>query len=293
MSRNAFVPMTWITSDLNGEALRTLILISTFANAKTGECHPSNALLSKSLGKSMRSIQLAIQELKSAGLISIVDFNGKKRTIRIESPEWFDRPTRKTASSHEENLHGRHERNLRYTHEENLHGRGEENLHGRHEGNLRPPIRTHPINTPIEHNSNGGAFSQESKRAEKAIAAAGQNLEPFESGLPATMPAVRNGIAPFRNRTVEIVSTKFKPETAARMVEVLDTESDQFKTKVTQEQADAGFVDWVLMRAESAKRPIGMAMHLLKTAWREDWVDPQAAEDARLEEMADMIRSLK
>ena len=73
MSRNAFVPMTWITSDLSGEALRTLILLSTFADGNTGECHPSNALLAKTLGKSARSIQLTIQELKTAGLISIVE----------------------------------------------------------------------------------------------------------------------------------------------------------------------------------------------------------------------------
>ena len=50
---------------------------------------------------------------------------------------------------------------------------------------------------------------------------------------------------------------------------------------MTQEQADAGFPDWILDEAKRNKTPGRLAFHLLKTAWREGWIDPKAEEAAK------------
>lgn len=65
------------------------------------------------------------------------------------------------------------------------------------------------------------------------------------------------------------------------MLEVLGTDCEQFARKVTQEQADAGFPDWILGEAARNKTPARLAFHLLKTAWRDGWIDPKAEEEAK------------
>ena len=273
MSRNAFVPMAWITSDLNGEALRTLILISTYADASTGKCWPSNSELAKVCRKTERAIRNDIHSLVESGMISIVDFNGRRRVIRIESPEWFDRRT--------QNHRERAEEKLPVCPEEKLPSRVEEKLPVCPEEKRHPLIRTHPINTPNEHGSSSGGFSEESKPPETATTTTTRNLEPFESGNPSELPNVRNAVEPFRPRLVELKPTEFKPETRDRMMTVLGIDAEQFARKVTQEQADAGFVDWIMGECKRNKTPGRLAFHLLKTAWREGWIDPKAEEEAK------------
>lgn len=95
MSRNAFVPLEWLTAPIGGEALRTLILISTYADNKTGECWPTNRVLLSVLQKDERNLQRDLKQLVDAGLISIQDGQGKNRRFRIESPCWFDKPEKK------------------------------------------------------------------------------------------------------------------------------------------------------------------------------------------------------
>jgi hypothetical protein len=174
MSRNAFVPMSWITSDLNGEALRTLILLSTYADNKTGECWPTNSELAKACRKSERSIRNDIHSLVESGMISIVDFNGRRRKIRIESTDWFSRPGRNDRARVEENLPVCMEENLPPRPEENLPPRKprveeklpcrvEENLPVCVEEKLPPLIRTHPFNSPNELREEERSVSEESK----------------------------------------------------------------------------------------------------------------------------------
>ena len=166
-------------------------------------------------------------------------------------------------------------------HEENLHPNHEENLHGNHEENLHGPNKNTIRNTPIEHSSGEESVSEESKPTPPATTTTTQNLEPFESGNPAPLPNVRNAVEPFRPRLVELRPTQFKPETRDRIMAVLGHDAEQFARKITQEQADAGFPDWILDEAKKNKTPARLAFHLLKTAWRPGWVSPKAEEEAK------------
>lgn len=289
MPCNAFVPVAWVTSALNGEALRLLILISSYADAQTGECWPNNATLSEALNKTPRAIQISLRELQTAGFISMVEPASRRRKIRIESPEWYDKPRRKPS---------------RFNHEGNLHGSAVEprrkpspnhegNLHPNHEGNLHPPNKNTPIEHTQEHNG-GESFAQESKPERKSpAAAAAGNLEPFESGLPAELPVVRNGFARQRTRAVEIVPTQFRSEQRQRMVELFGIESNEFARLVSQQMADSGFLEWVLAKSETAKNPIALAVTLIKRAWREGWTNPNAANDAEYAELVEFMKELQ
>lgn len=289
MPRNAFVPMSWIVSELNGEALRTLILISTHANGETGKCNVRNNRLASMLGKTDRSVRNDIAEIVKAGFISIENGNSRERILTIESPEWFHRPGRKTSglerANPEEKLPGQPGRKTSAHPEEKLPGNPEEKLPG--------PI----MNTILEHNSqhNGGdrGVAQESKPDRKSPAAAAGNLEPFESGLAAELPAVRNGYQRPAKSRIEIVPTQFRTEQRQRMAEVLGIESDEFARLVSQEMADSGFLEWVLKRAETAKKPIALAVTLLKRAWRDNWTNPEAAEDAQYAELVEFMRDFQ
>lgn len=289
MARNAFVPMAWITSDINGEALRLLILISTYADATSGECWPNNATMAEVLGKSQRSIQMSLQELKSAGLISMTDAVGRRRRIRIESPEWYDKPRRKPSGlNNEENLHGLNgepRRKPSPNHEENLHPNHEENLHG--------PNKNTPIEHTQEHNSGSGSVLEESKPTQNATTTTTKNLEPFEAGIGTELPAIRSAVEPFRPRLVELRPTEFKPETRDRIMAILGHDAEQFARKITQEQADAGFPDWILDEAKRNKTPGRLAFHLLKTAWRPGWMNPKAEEEAKRAARRERLRALK
>ena len=65
------------------------------------------------------------------------------------------------------------------------------------------------------------------------------------------------------------------------MTAVLGRDADLIARKITQEQADSGFVDWILEKCGKAKNPAGYATKLLQTAWRDDWIDPKADEEAK------------
>lgn len=159
MSRNAFVPMEWLTAPIGGEALRTLIAISFFADAQTGECWPTNAKLQAVLGKTERNIQKDIKQIVQAGLISIREGQGKNRRFRIESPEWFDRPRRKTRHESDANpVEKRHpstpsksdgvQKSTPSKNDTLTPSKSDGVTPSQNDGVL---IRTHPINTPIEH----------------------------------------------------------------------------------------------------------------------------------------------
>lgn len=312
MLRAAFVPMEWVFSGLSGEALRTLILISSYADRSTGECWPSNRQLANVLGKSERQVRRAISEIEKEGLLFVDQGDGKNRKFRIVSEEWFAKSAPKRSHNPDTKRPGCDTE----TRTENDRDQAPQPGHkvtgmngatrtqsDRQPGHFmtgnpdtkRPGPNKKDIQEHIQESSSSKreSFSEESEPVEKSAAAAGTNLEPFESGTPGRLPAVRNGVAPFRPRIAEIVPTKLRPETVDRIADVLGQDGDQFARKITQEQADAGFPEWVLSKAEGGKSPIGFAMHLLKTAWRDGWVNPQTAEDARLEEMAEAMRNLK
>lgn len=304
MARNAFVPMVWITSDINGEALRTLIAISFYADAKTGECWPNNAKLIALLGKTERTIQRDVKALVDAGLISIHDGGGKYRRFRIESPEWYDRPGRKTdretPNNPDENCRGTDET----TPTKNV-GVGvaqprqktspnpDNKRRGYPDENCRGPNKNTPIEHTQEHNSGSSSFSEESKPTQNATTTTTKNLEPFEAGIGTELPAVRNAVEPFRPRLVELQPTQFKPETRDRIMSILGHDAEQFARKITQEQADAGFPDWILDEAKRNKTPGRLAFHLLKTAWRPGWINPKAEEQAKRAARRERLRALK
>jgi len=293
MSRAVLIPLAW-AEKLSAEALRTLVFVASYANRADGMCWPSNAELVRVIGKDERTIQRDLKTAEELGFIERIDGSGKNRRFRILTPEWFSQPRRGMSGLNDDN------------HDTGRRGKGGQPRHG---ASPNPDTGRRGIpdmgrrgpnkNIRIEHNqehyssSKRESFSEESEPVEKSAAAAGTNLEPFESGTPGRLPAVRNGVAPFRPRIAEIVPTKLRPETVDRIADVLGQDGDQFARKITQEQADAGFPDWVLSKAEGGKSPIGFAMHLLKTAWRDGWANPQTAEDARLEEMAEAMRNLK
>ena len=301
MSRNAFVPMTWITSDLNGEALRTLILISTYADGKTGECHPSNALLGKVLGKCDRAIRKAVSEIESSGFVSIHHGGGRGRTFRIETPEWYAKPgTKRSGLNPEQNVPSSDDEPgtkrsafQETTRNETFQEPGTKRS-ANPEQNVPGPNKNTVLNNGLNTVSSSGGFSEESKPDEKSpTTTTNQNLEPFESENRNPLPNVRNAIEPFRPRLVELKPTQFKPETRDRMMSVLGPDCEQFARKITQEQADAGFPDWILSEAARNKTPGRLAFHLLKTAWRPGWINPKAEEEAKREARRARLRALK
>lgn len=159
MSRNAFVPMSWITSDLNGEALRTLILISTYANGETGKCNVRNPKLASMLGKSDRSVRNDISSIVKAGFMSIENGDSRDRILTIESPEWFQRPGRKTSgfegANPEEKLPGQPGRKTSTYPEEKLPGNPEEKLPG--------PNKNTILEHNFQHSEKSERLTEESK----------------------------------------------------------------------------------------------------------------------------------
>ena len=272
MPRGSFMQFDETTSDLSDNAYRVLGYLRHHV-IKSNEVYPSIESMSEDLKRSIRTCKYAISELKAAGLIDVERDPKGRWVYRIHGAKICTVTVQKSAP-------------VSATHSATHSAK-----------NCTPP--NNPLickateATETTEGSSGGS-SQESKPTEKATTTTTtQNLEPFESESTATLPVVRNAVERFRTRTIELRPTEFKPETRARMLEVLGTDCEQFARKVTQEQADAGFPDWIMGEAARNKTPGRLAFHLLKTAWQEGWIDPQAAEDARLEEMADMIRSLK
>jgi hypothetical protein len=308
MLRAAFVPMTWVTSGISAEALRTLIVLSVYADRSTGECWPSNRQLMDDLERSERQIRRHIGEIESAGLISIQNRDARDRKFRIESEDWFKLPNRKQRPNPDTNDRVSEPETRTFLTETRTEMTGSGNgtrtflvenpdIFGREPGHFCPgPNKNYIQRTYPGTYSSSGSISEESKPDEPATTTTTtpiQNLEPFESGTPAPLPAIRNAVEPHRPKMVELQPTIFRPETRDRIMAVLGHDGEQFARKVTQEQADAGFADWVLAESEGNRTPARLAFHLLKTAWRPGWVNPQDAETARLEEMAEMMRNLK
>lgn len=192
MSRNAFVPMSWITSDLNGEALRTLILISTYANGETGKCNVRNPKLASMLGKSDRSVRNDISSIVKAGFMSIENGDSRDRILTIESPEWFQRPGRKTSgfegANPEEKLPGQPGRKTSTYPEEKLPGNPEEKLPG--------PNKNTILEHNFQHSEKSGSVSEESKPTDfagdclSALSDLGQKPPPIPAEIKRMATAV-------------------------------------------------------------------------------------------------------
>lgn len=283
--RRAFVPLSVLTDThrISAEALRLLLVIAAHAD-KQGWTFVSNDTIGDMLKIKSRNVQKLMKSAIDAGYLKRqYDPDSGRRYLHVKLDNAGDEP--EVHPAHSECASMRTDST----------GGGALTVRvGAHSecASPTPPIYEEQFSVTAISNSGGEQRpSEESKPTPTTTT--DKNLEPFESGLAAELPKVRNGVEPFRNRTIEIVPTQFKPETRARMLAVLGTECEQFARKVTQDQADAGFTDWILDEAAKNRTPVKLAFYLLKTAWCDGWVNPQAAEDARLEEMADMIRSLK
>lgn len=99
--------------------------------------------------------------------------------------------------------------------------------------------------------------------------------EPFEmppSANTARMPVVAS--VPFRpDRPREFVPVQVPPEMRDRIYTVLGTYGDEFARYLTQDMIDKpGFVDDVLRSAQNGKKPIALALKLLKDFG--NWISP-------------------
>ncbi|AAO36114.1 helix-turn-helix domain-containing protein [Clostridium tetani] len=60
-----------LQANLSPQATKLLLILMGHKNSNTGLCNPSQALLSKEMNRSVRSIQRYLQELVQAGIIAI------------------------------------------------------------------------------------------------------------------------------------------------------------------------------------------------------------------------------
>lgn len=60
-----------LQANLSPQATKLLLILQGHKNSNTGLCNPSQALLSKEMDRSIRSIQRYLQELVQAGIIAI------------------------------------------------------------------------------------------------------------------------------------------------------------------------------------------------------------------------------
>lgn len=282
--RRAFVPLSILTDTekIGAEALRLLLVIAAHAD-KQGRTFVSNDTVGQMLKIKPRNVQKLMKNAIDAGYLKRqydpdtgrrylhVNFNdsGDERTVH---PAHSECAATRTDSARDGALAVRG---------------------GAHSecASPTPPIYEEQFSVTAISNSGGGERERAAEESKpEPTTTTNRNLEPFESGLAAELPQVRNGVEPFRHRTIEIVPTTFKPETRDKILAVLGHEGEQFARKITQAQADAGFPDWILDEAKRNKTPVKLAFHLLKTAWREGWINPKdeelakrAARRARLE----------
>lgn len=276
--RRAFVPLSILTDteNIGAEALRLLLVIAAHAD-KQGRTFVSNDTVGQLLKIKPRNVQKLIKNAIDAGYLKRqFDPATGRRYLHVNFSDSGDE--RAVHPAHSECASTR----TGSARDGALSVRG-----GAHSecASPTPPIYEEQFSvTAIFNNGGGGSENvrKESKPEPPAATTTGEeSLEPFESGNPAPLPAVRNAAEPFRTRLVELKPTQFRPETRDKILTVLGTEGDQFARKVTQEQADAGFPDWILDEARRNKTPARLAFHLLKTAWREGWISPKAEEETK------------
>ena len=272
--RRAFVPLSVLTDTekLGAEALRLLLVVAAHAD-KQRRSYVSNDTIGEMLKIKSRNVQKLMKSVIDAGYLKrqydpdsgrrylhvIFDDSGDERTVHPAHSECASVRTEST-------------------------GGGALTVQGVAHSECAsptPPIYEEQLSLTVISNSGGsGSSSEESKPPENATTTTIKNLEPFEAGIGSELPAIRNAVEPFRPRLVELRPTEFKPETRNRIMSILGHDGEQFARKITQEQADAGFPDWILDEAKRNKTPGRLAFHLLKTAWRPGWINPKAEEEA-------------
>lgn len=275
MIRRAFVPLPVLTDieRISAEALRLLLVIAAHAD-KQGRTFIANDTVGDMLKIKPRNVQKLMKSVIDAGYLKRqYDTDSGRRFLRVNFDSTGDEL--EVHPAHSECAGGR----TRST------GGGALGVRGVAHSECAsptPPIYEEQLPlTATFNNSGSDSTSEESKPVEKPTTTTTKKLEPFEAGLGAELPAVRNAVEPFRPRLVELQPTQFKPETRDRIMSVLGHDGEQFARKITQEQADAGFPDWILREAAKNKTPGRLAFHLLKTAWRDGWIDPKAEEQAK------------
>lgn len=290
MARGAYVQFDETTSDLSDNAFRVLCYLRHHV-VRSDVVYPSIESMADDLKRSIRTCKYAIAELKTIGLIDTERDQKGQWSYRIVGAKTCTDRVQKSAPKRVQNsapvsaTHGA------------THGATHSATHGAEicTPPKNPHIReaTEATETTEATEGCGGGVTEESKPVTKAIAAADECLEPFESGLPVRMPEIRNGVKPSRTSAFRIVPTQFQQATIDRIYQVLGTDGDDFAAMVSQDQADAGFVEWVLRKAESGKKPIALAVKLLKTSWRDGWTNPNAEEDAQYAELVEIMRSIQ
>lgn len=274
MARGSYMQFDETTSDLSDNAFRVLCYLRHHV-VKSNEVYPSIESMSEDLRRSVRTCKYAIAELKSAGLVEVERNARGQWFYRVHCAKSCTPKVQKSAPSSATDS---------ATHS------------ATHSAKFCTPLNNPHIGKATEateatESSSSGGSSQKSKPAEITTTTT-EDFEPFESGNPAPLPTVRRA-EPFRARTVELRPTEFRPETRDRILSVLGTEGDHFARKVTQEQADAGFVDWILDEAGKNKTPGRLAWHLLKTAWSPGWINPKAAKEAKRAALRKRLEALR
>ena len=284
MARGAYVQFEETTSDLSDNAFRVLVYLRHHA-VKSGIAYPSIEGMSEDLKRSTRTCKRAIAELKLAGFVTVrLGKNGVWEYV-VRHPESDPKTTRRGDKFVTDIV-----TNLSPTGDD----ASDTTSDTTSDKFVIPPKNPHigELTERIERIESSSVL-EESKPAEKATTTTTQNLEPFEAGIGTELPSVRNAVEPFRPRLVELQPTKFRTETRDRIMAVLGHDGEQFARKITQEQADAGFADWILDESAKNKTPARLAFHLLKTAWHPGWVSPRAAKEAKREALRKRLEALR
>lgn len=280
MARGAYIQFDETTSDLSDNAFRVLCYLRNHLG-KSNCAYPSIESMSEDLKRSTRTCKRAIAELKTAGFVSVSQARNGAWEYTVKRADSEPKPV--TKLSPRGDTHG------------DTHGDTDSDTDS---DKFVIPPKNPLIGEQTEHTeqtegSSGGSTLKSKPDAKATTTTTTENIEPFESANSGTLPNVRNAVEPFRPRLVELKPTQFKTETRDRMMVVLGIDADQFARKVTQQQADAGFVDWVLSECKRNKTPGRLAFHLLKTAWRDGWIDPKAEEEAKRAARRKRLEALK
>ena len=289
MARGAYISFEETTSDLSDNAFRVLCYLRNHM-VKSDTVYPSIESMSEDLQRSTRTCKRAIAELKTAGFVKVTQAQNGVWEYTVKRSNSDPKAVTNLSPRSDKNGTGT-VTNLSYP--SDTHGDTDSDTHS--DKFVIPPtppyIGKETEETEVIEDSSGGSRKESKPKPPAATTTTiNQNLEPFESGIPGTLPMVRNGVEPFRPRTADITPTIFRPEIVARIYEVLGQDGDTFARKVTQEQADAGFAEWILGEAAKNKTPGRLAFHLLKTQWHPAWRSPA---DAQRELEAELARRLE
>lgn len=276
---------TWIdfdlaTSDLSDNAFRVMVYLRLHAD-KSGNCWPSLPKIAIETGRSERSVDFAIRELKSKQFLQ--SFNQGRGRYQFQIIE----RTSATSCAGKES-----EQAQKTTETSATHCAGKQETGAKSEVNERKKCteraqkvggRSHIREQCIEQGIEQSSSKSESEPGQSEVAAA--DLEPFESGLGTNLPdfkpaqRIETRKVQFQHAQLGEIDSDFK--------KILGISAETIIRRIDQEMVDSGFVRWALQKSEPKDTPPAFFQHLINTEWADGrWQDPEIGREQKARQKA-------